>query len=180
MASWGIALGCLGIVATIIVSLILVVDAPGPSANSGALTTVTTGRATTIDDVVAGDNDQAAFVAASGPLDAANGTFKQALASSSGASVARVAQHVTPYVTALTTFNYKLGQITWPPNVRLQSEDLNLRIRSLITFLSTISSATAATVNSWIAQLRSLASSAQSADNLVRTEIALSNTDAFP
>jgi len=180
MASWGIALGCLGIVGTVILSLILLVGAPGPSPNSGALTTVSSGRAATVDDIVGSTNDKTAFSAASGPLDAANVSFKQALGSSTGASVAQVAQEVTPYVTALTTFDYKLGQITWPPSVRLQTEGLTLRVRSLITFLSTISSATAATVNSWVAQLRSLASSTQSADNVVRTKIALSNTDAFP
>lgn len=180
MASWGIALGCLGIVASIIVSLVLLNGSPGPSPNSGALTTVTTARVATVDDIVAGDNDKAAFVAASGPLDAANVALTKALASSSGGPVAKVAQAVTPYVTALTTFDYKLGKISWLPSVRLQSENLTIRVRSLITFLSTISSATTATVNSWVAQLRSLASSTQSADNLVRTEIALSNTDTFP
>jgi hypothetical protein len=104
----------------------------------------------------------------------------QALAASTANSVGQIAQDVTPYVTALTDFNYKFSKISWPTAVELQSEELTIQVRSFITFLSTISSTSSATLSSWLTELRAHATTTQSADNAVRSKIDLSPISDFP
>jgi Domain of unknown function (DUF4190) len=183
MASWGIALGCLVLLGTIIVGAVLLLGGahdPSPSAAAAPPRTATSTASSPAAAVFVRSPEKAAFSAASTSLDAANDTFTRSLASNTGNSVPGIAQAVTPYVTALTTFDYKLRHISWSPNVQIQIETLGLRTQDLIKFLATISSVTAATSGAWTTQLRSLATASQSADNAVRTIIGIPKTSDFP
>jgi hypothetical protein len=121
-----------------------------------------------------------AFNSASKSLDTANDAFTRSLASGSGTSVSGIAQAVTPYVTALTTFDYQLRQVSWSSNVQIQIESLELKSQSLITFLSTISSVTSTTSNAWLTHLRTLGTASQSADNTVRVILGVAKANDFP
>jgi hypothetical protein len=173
MATWGIVLGCLGLLGAIIGAVILLGGSHGRSPDAGAEVTTTTTAFVRIPE-------KAAFSSASKSLDTANNTFTQSLASGSGNSVSGIAQAVTPYATALTTFNYQLRQVSWSPNVQIQVETLELRTQALIKFLSTISSVTSATSNAWLTHLRTLGTASQSADNAVGVIVGVAETNQFP
>jgi hypothetical protein len=174
MATWGIVLGCLGLLGAIIGAVILLGGSHGPSPDAGADVTTTTASSTTF----VRSPEKAAFSSASTSLAAADGTFARSLAS--GSSVSGIAQAVTPYTTALTTFNYHLHQVSWSPNVQIQIETLEHRTQALIKYLSTVSSITSATSNAWLTQLRIVAMAGQSADNAVGTIIGVAKTNQFP
>jgi hypothetical protein len=164
MASWGIALGCLGIVAAIIVALVL-------AFGGGRSNALTPGARSSVN---------AALSSASLPLDTANATFTKTLTADEGGSVSQIAQAVTPYVTALTSFDYKLRQISWTQAEQLQSERLDQQVRSIISYASTISSATAATSTTWLTHLRVLGATAQSTDDGLRSMVGMTMASDFP
>jgi len=183
MASWGIALGCLVLLGTVIAGVVLLLGGshdPSPGAAATPSRTATSKVSTPAGAVFVRSPEKAAFSSASKSLDAANDTFTRSLASSTGNSVSGIAQAVTPYVTALTTFDYKLRHVSWSPNVQIQIETLGLKTQDLIKFLATISSVTSATLSAWTTQLRSLAAPSQSADNAVEAIIGVAKTSDFP
>jgi hypothetical protein len=177
MATWGIVLGCLGLLGAIIGAVILLGGSHGRSPDAGADVTTTS---TTVVSAFVRSPEKAAFSSASKLLSTANNTFTQSLASGTGNSVSGFAQAVTPYATALTTFNYQLRQVSWSPNVQIQIETLELRTQALVKFLSTISSVTSATSNAWLTHLRTLGTASQSADNAVGEIIGVAKTNQFP
>jgi hypothetical protein len=122
---------------------------------------------------------KADFVTASTPLDAANVTVTKALSANSQ-SVAQVALAITPYVTALNNFDAKIHTVPWPAAMALPSEALIQKTQALMTFTTSISSVNAATLNSWVTQLRTLATEAQTSDNVVRKDIGLAATSSYP
>jgi hypothetical protein len=161
MASWGIALGCLGVVGAVIVVLVLTLG-------GGRSNALSPGNSPSV---------ATTFRSVSRPLDAANSTLTKALATDSGGSVAQIAQAVTPYVTTLHTFDYKIRQISWTPAEQLQSERLHLDVQAILGYSSTISSATAAT---WLTHFRALGATAQSADDTLRSMVGLAKVSDFP
>jgi hypothetical protein len=176
MATWGIVLGCLGLLGAIIAAVILLSSSHGPTPDAGADVTTTSAAGTSF----VKSPEKAAFTSASRLLGTANNTFTHALASGSGSSVSGIAQAVTPYATALTTFNYELRQVSWSPNVQIQVETLELKTQALIEFLSTISSATSAASNAWLTHMRTLGMASQSADNAVGAIVGVAKTNQFP
>jgi hypothetical protein len=176
MATWGIVLGCLGLLGAIIGAIILLGDSHSRSPDAGADVTTTTAARTTF----VRSPEKAAFSSASTSPAAANNTFARALASDTGNSVSGIAQAVTPYTTALTTFNHQLRQVSWSSNVQIQIETLELRTQALIKYLSTISSVTSATSNAWLTQLRTLGMAAQSTDSAVGVIVGVAKTNQFP
>jgi hypothetical protein len=176
MATWGIVLGCLGLLGAIIGAVILLGSSHGRSPDAGADVTTTTAAGSTF----VRSPEKAAFTSASASLAAANNTFARALASDTGNSVSGIAQAVTPYTTALTTFNYQLRQVSWSPNVQIQIEALEHKTQALITYLSTISSVTSATSNAWLTHVRTLGTAGQSADNAVGVIVGVAKTNQFP
>jgi hypothetical protein len=176
MATWGIVLGCLGLLGAIIGAVILLGGSHGRSPDAGADVTTTTAAGTTL----VRSPEKAAFSSASTSLAAANNTFARALADDTGNSVSGIAQAVTPYTTALTTFTFELRQVSWTPNVQIQIETLELRTQALIKYLSTISSVTPATSNAWLTHLRTLGAAGQAADNAVAVIVGVAKTTQFP
>jgi hypothetical protein len=120
------------------------------------------------------------FTAASVNLTAANVTATRALAPGAAQTPAQVAIEVAPYVKALDTFNFYTHYLVWPATLKVPSEDLTLRTNELIQFLSSISSASPATMTTWFAQLHSLARLTETTDNALRKDIGLSPTTAYP
>jgi hypothetical protein len=169
----------IAVVVVIIIVEIIRVSAPSPNSDTLTPTTVTSTTAP-VASIAVSRAVKTQFESASTTLDAANVTLTQALASSSGQSVAQVAQEVAPYVTALNTFQYELHFIAWPEAMQVPSEDLTLRTQTLVTFLASVSSANSSTLTSWTAQLHALAAKTQTADNLVRKDIGMSATTSYP
>jgi hypothetical protein len=175
MATWGIVLGCLGLLGAIIGAVIWLSGTHGRSPDAGADVTTTT-----VSTAFVRSPEKAAFSSASRSLGTANNTLTRALASGTANSVSGIAQAVTPYTTALTTFDYQLRQVSWSPNVQIQIEKLELRTQALIKFLSTIPSVTSSTSNAWLTDLRTLGTASQSADNAVGAVVGVANTNQFP
>jgi len=157
-------------------AVVLLSGSHGPSPNAGAEVTTTTAAGSSF----VRSPEKTAFSSASTSLAAANNTLARALASNTGNSVSGIAQAVTPYTTALTTFNYQLHQVAWSPNVQIQIETLERKTQALIKYLSTISSVTSTTSNAWLTYLRTLGTAGQSADNAVGAIVGVAKTNQFP
>lgn len=164
MATWGIVLGCVGILAAIIVAFVLALG--GGSSNA-----LSPGGSASV---------RAAFTSAAQPLDTADATLSKAIAGNAGGSVAQLAQAVTPYVTALNTFDYKIHQISWTPAEQLESERLEIQAKDVVNYASTISSTTSATSAAWVTHLQALGASAQSSDNALRSMVGVAKVSDFP
>jgi hypothetical protein len=123
---------------------------------------------------------KSAFSATSVDLAAANASVTRALAGGAAQSPAQVAEEVAPYVTALDTFNYKNHFLAWPAALQVPAQDLALRTDELIHYLSSISSASPATLTSWFAQFHSLARLNQTTNNALRKDIGLPALNSYP
>jgi hypothetical protein len=164
----------------VVVVLVAVIRSQSPGSTSGDLTPVSVKSGSHAAFVLASPTVVTQFTDASTRLDTANVAISHALANSKGASVAQVTQEVTPYVTSLSEFVYTLHFVAWPQALQVPAQDLTLRAQALISFLRSISSESTASLNSWFAQLRSLANETETADNLVRRDIGLAATSSYP
>ena len=120
------------------------------------------------------------FTAISKTLDTANIEATKALSDGNTQSVAQVATEVAPYLTALDTFNFDLHLMTWPTAMQAPSHDLRVRTQSLASFLGSVLSANAASLDSWFTQFHALAQETQVSDNVVRRDIGLPQTTNYP
>jgi hypothetical protein len=169
------------VAAIIVIVIVAIIRMSAPGSTSGSLTPTTVTHSTSpVAKIPVSSNVKGAFVSASAKMSAANVTVTQALASSSGQSVAQITQEVTPYATALNTFNYTLHFVTWPAAMQVPSTDLTLRTGALATFIASISSVNTTTLGAWISQFHALAAQTETAANLVRGDIGLSNTTSYP
>ena len=127
MATWGIVLGCLVLLGAVIGAVLLLGSSHGrsPDAAAGASRGDINGNEPLPPPTFVRSPEKAAFTSASRSLAAANNTFTRSLAGNTGNSVSGIAQAVTPYATALTTFDYQLRQVSWSPNVQIQIETLS-------------------------------------------------------
>jgi hypothetical protein len=174
IALWAVA-------AALVVVVVAVIRMNAPGATSGSLTPTTVTKSSAPAALIAvSPSVKSAFAAASTNLNAANVTVTQALASSSGQSVAQITQEVTPYAAELNTFVLKLHALTWPETMQVPSNDLTLRTQALTTFIATISSVNATTLGAWVSQFHALATSTEAADNLGRRDIGLRSTSSYP
>jgi hypothetical protein len=80
----------------------------------------------------------------------------------------------------LNTFELNQHSLQWPTALQVPSQDLSLRIHTLVSELTSISSVTPDTLSSWLAQFHALASKTQTADNLIRKDIGLPTTSSYP
>jgi hypothetical protein len=171
------------LIAAIIVFVIVAVirlATPGPSSGSLTPTTINSTHAVTHATVAVPDATLTEFRDASKALNTANVTVTQALASSSNQPVAQVNQEITPYATALNTFEFDLHAIVWPTSMTVPSQSLTLRIKALASYASSVSTVTPATMSTWVTQFHALATAAQTQDNLVRNDVGLPSTTSFP
>jgi hypothetical protein len=169
------------VAAIIVVVIVAIIRMSAPGSTSGNLTPTTVTHSTSpVAKIPVSSNVKSAFVSASAKMTAANVTVTQALASSSGQTVAQITQEVTPYATALNTFNYTLHFVTWPEAMQVPSTDLTLRTGALATFIASISTVNTTTLGAWISQFHALAAQAETAANLVRSDIGLRNTTSYP
>jgi hypothetical protein len=123
---------------------------------------------------------KSAFSATSVDLNTANAAVTRALAGGAAQSPAQVAAEVAPYVTALDNFNYKNHFLVWPASLQVPAQDLTLRTDELVHYLSSISSASPATLTSWFAQFHSLARLTETTDNALRKDIGLPASHSYP
>ena len=169
------------LVVVVIVAIIRKSADDTPSSDSLTPTSVTqTTSASTPALIPVSSSVKSTFSATSVDLTAANAAAARALAGGAAQSPAQVAQEVAPYVTALDTFNYKNHFLVWPAGLQTPAEDLTLRTDELIHYLSTISSASPATLTSWFAQFHSLARLTQTTDNALRKDIGLPASNSYP
>jgi hypothetical protein len=64
--------------------------------------------------------------------------------------------------------------------MQVASQNLGRSTQELISFLPTISSTSSDTLNAWFTQFHALAANVQTADNLVRKDIGLPDTNTYP
>ena len=176
------------VVATILVVVVIVAlirkSADNPSSGSLTPATVThkSAPSTTAPaaSIPASNSVSSGFKAASANLDAANATVTRELAGGASQSVAQITQEVGPYETALNAFNFETHTLTWPASLQVPSEDLTLRTNELIHYLSSVSTASPATLPSWFAQFHALARVAQEEDNALRKDLGMPPTSSYP
>jgi hypothetical protein len=173
-------IGAISIAIVIVILIVIRLTAPSPTSGSLTPSTVTssqtTGRTTPI---LVSNTVKTDFVTASTPLDAANITVTKAL-SGSNQTVAQVAQAITPYVTALNNFDAAIHTVPWPASMQPPSEALLQKTQALITFMTSINSVNAATLSSWVTQLRTLATDTQVSDNALRKDVGVATTTNYP
>ena len=170
----------LAVVIVVVIVTIIRITASGSDPGSLTPTTVKPDGSAPVATIPVSSSVRAAFAAASAQLDVANETVTRALASGSNQTVAQVAQEVTPYSTALNTFNFRTHFLAWPQSVAVQAEDVTLRTKALISFLDSISSTSQVELSSWYTQLHALATQTQTAENLVRKDLGMSPTSSYP
>jgi hypothetical protein len=169
------------LIVVVIVAIIRKSADNNPSGGSLTPTSVThTTSASTPALIPVSSSVKSAFSATSVDLTAANTAVTRALAGGAAQSPAQVAEEVAPYVTALDTFNYKNHFLVWPAALQVPAEDLTLRTDELIHYLSSISSASPATLTSWFAQFHSLARLNQTTNNALRKDIGLPALNSYP
>jgi hypothetical protein len=173
------------IVAVVAIVAIIRTSAENPSSGSLTPTSVTQKKTTPATSaptpkVAVSSAVSSAFTTASLNLNAANATVAQELAGGASQSVSQVALEVAPYVKALNIFNFQTHFLAWPANLQVPSQDLTLRTNQLITYLSSISTTTPATLTSWFAQFHSLARYTQEEDNVLRNDLGMSPTTSYP
>ena len=168
------------IIVVIIVAIIRS-NSPGSTSNTPVSSnSAPSGASATKPSVQVSGPVLAQFTTISKTLDTANVTATKALANGSSQSVAQVATEVAPYLTALDTFNFDLHLMTWPTAMQVPSQELTLRTQSLASFLGSVLSADAASLNTWFTQFHALAQETQAADNVVRRDIGLPLTTNYP
>jgi hypothetical protein len=169
------------LVVVVIVAIIRKSADNNPSGGSLTPTSVTrTTSGSTPALIPVSSSVKSAFSATSVDLAAANAAVTRALAGGAAQSPAQVAEEVAPYVTALDTFNYKNHFLVWPAALQVPAQDLTLRTDELIHYLSSISSASPATLTSWFAQFHSLARLNQTTNNALRKDIGLPALNSYP
>jgi hypothetical protein len=168
------------LIVVVIVAIIRKSADNNPSGGSLTPTSVTHTTSATPAVIPVSSAVKSTFSATSVDLTAANAAVTRALAGGAAQSPAQVAQEVAPYVTALDTFNYKNHFLVWPASLQVPAEDLTLRTDELIHYLSSISSASPATLTSWFAQFHSLARLTETTDNALRKDIGLPTSNSYP
>jgi len=168
------------LIVVVIVAIIRKSADNNPSGGSLTPTSVTHTTSATPAVIPVSSAVKSTFSATSVDLTAANAAVTRALAGGAAQSPAQVAQEVAPYVTALDTFNYKNHFLVWPASLQVPAEDLTLRTDELIHYLSSISSASPATLTSWFAQFHSLARLTETTDNALRKDIGLPTSKSYP
>jgi hypothetical protein len=170
----------------VIVAIIRKSADTGSSSNSLSPTKVTqkkpapTTTTTPATSIPVSSSVLSAFTTASLNLDAANATVTRELAGGASQSVGQVAQEVAPYVTALNTFNFQTHSLAWPTSLQVPSSDVTLRTNELISYLSSVSTATPATLPAWFAQFHALARVTEQEDNVLRAYLGLAPTTSYP
>lgn len=172
---WLVAL----VAAVIVIVIVAVIRLSVPNPDSGSLTPTTVNSETST-TIAVSSTALASFNSASTPLLAANSTMTQELSGATAPTVAALAADVTPYVTALKTYDFDLSSISWPEALQVPSEAMVARSEGLISFLSSISSVNSGTLNAWMSRFHVLAASAQAATNTVRSDIGLPPTSSYP
>ena len=163
--------------AVIVVIIVAIIRSNSPPSTSSPFGSLSNGTSTTIHVSNAVLTE---FTTISKSLNTANIEATKALANGSSQTTAQVATEVAPYLTALDTFNFDLHLMTWPRAMRVPSQDLVLRTKSLATFVVSEDSTNAASLSSWFTQFHALAQQTQAADNVVRRDIGLPTTTNYP
>ncbi|MGO8862431.1 MAG: hypothetical protein ACLQRH_16955 [Acidimicrobiales bacterium] len=171
------------IVAAIVVVVVVGVIRLTSSNSPGSLTPTTVTPATSSPVAATGSVaalTRAKYLAASKQMDVANAAAAHGLSGATGDSVAGVNQALGPYERALQTFVYTVHGLSWPGATLVSTEELTQQIETLVTYSTTVASVDPATLNAWLVRFRSLATSVQTADNIVRRQIGIATTTSYP
>ncbi len=87
---------------------------------------------------------------------------------------------VVAYRTAVNIYNYQLHFIQWPQSMQSAIEADHAQLQALTSFLEAFSSVAPNGVPSWLSLLHDRANSAEVADNVVRQDLGLPASFAFP
>ncbi|HUC05783.1 MAG TPA: hypothetical protein VL961_10315 [Acidimicrobiales bacterium] len=121
------------------------------------------------------------FIATAKPMYQANAAATQALDSSNGSdSVATVFRELVPYTEAMSNYEYELHFLPWTPDVLAASTALHQQLGTFVSFLHTVTSATSATLGSWLSTFQTDARATQIADNHLRSELGLPTGASYP
>jgi hypothetical protein len=80
---------------------------------------------------------------------------------------------MTPYATALQSYETQLSKIHWPANAVSSGHALEAALRSYVQFLGTISTLTSPDLGNWLDSFRAHSAYVQNATNALRQELGL-------
>lgn len=124
---------------------------------------------------------QANFLKYSQPFQSANAIAKEAFTKSGSQTALPILVNVaTTYGSAVKVYAFELHFIVWPAALNGAIQNEYTQLASLMNYLSTADTVTAASEAEWFTQLHTVATTAQQADNNVRVNIQLPKTTAFP
>ena len=114
-------------------------------------------------------------------LQTANDTATKGFASAgSTPTPAQIAAVVTRYWTALNLYDFQLHFIQWPASMQAAIAVDHARLKSLMSFLKSISFVGPTGMNLWLSDLHNLTNTTQTADNQIHQDLGLPSSSSFP
>jgi hypothetical protein len=166
-------------VVAIVVSIRVV--AIKPSSNDLSPTTITHDRTRTTTPPVVLSPVATQYQQIGTPLQQANTVAVNALAAlSADPTVEQVSAITTPYVATVKLFFYNQHLLAIPASMAANFQTEHSQMQAYVNFLQSINTVTSSTVSTWLAQLKSVGSSTEAADNVLRHDFGLPNTDMYP
>jgi hypothetical protein len=102
------------------------------------------------------------------------------VAAGSTPSAAQVAGIVTAYRSALNLYDFQLHFIAWPAAMQTAIATDHAQFQALMSFLQSYPNISPTGVSAWLTQLHNRTGSTAAADNVVRNDLGLSNSSAWP
>lgn len=102
------------------------------------------------------------------------------VAAGSTPSSAQVAGIVTAYRSALNLYDFQLHFIAWPVSMSTAIATDHAQFQALMSFLQSFPSISPTGVSAWLTQLHNRTGSTAAADNVVRNDLGMSNSAAWP
>ena len=114
-------------------------------------------------------------------LQTANDTATKGFVGAGSTSTpAQIAAVVTPYWTALNLYDFQLHFIQWPASMQTAIAVDHAQLKSLMSFLKSISLVGPTGMNLWLSDLHNRTNTTQTADNQIRQDLGLPSSSSFP
>lgn len=93
---------------------------------------------------------------------------------------AQIGAVVAPYWTALNLYDFQLHFIQWPASMQTAIAVDHAQLKSLMSFLKSISLVSPTGMNLWLSDLHNRTNTTQTADNQIRQDLGLPSSSSFP
>lgn len=95
-------------------------------------------------------------------------------------TTAQLAPVVGAYRTAVNLYDFQLHFIQWPASMQPAVQTDHAQLTALLGLLQSFSTISATGTSAWLSDLHNQASTAQTADNVIRKDVGLPSSSSFP